>query len=488
MRDNIFSGLSVTTKIIVTIVAVLLISIIIGAAIISGFVQREMSQTYLTAVLNLSKSLEEGVKDSLERGQMKNFKDLLAVQKNIEGVLDVSLYDKNGRLNVSSTGEEKSGKALEPALYQEILAKKKALEIQGDSEIRLLLPQVVEPDCVRCHAGWQLGEVGGILSLRCDISPLNKAVFKLRTFFAVVLAGIIVFVSLLLFGVIRWILIKPVDVIIQDLTQASDDVATASGRVSTASHALAEGASRQAASLEQTSASLEQLAAMTKQNAGHAGEANGLVQASNRVVTEANGALAQLTKAMGEISTANEETFKIVKVIDEIAFQTNLLALNAAVEAARAGEAGAGFAVVAGEVKNLATRSAEAAKTSAQLIEGIIKKIKEGTKFVTGTAEAFSKVMTSSNEAGQLVNNIASASKEQAQGIGQVSAAMSEMDKVTQENAMNAEQSAQISQEMEGQAERLKSVVHNLVSLVKGEGTGGRIDPGQGPARRQLPR
>jgi len=177
---------------------------------------------------------------------------------------------------------------------------------------------------------------------------------------------------------------------------------------------------------------------------------------------------------MGKIKTSSDETAKIIKTIDEIAFQTNLLALNAAVEAARAGEAGAGFAVVADEVRNLAMRAAEAAKNTSALIEGSVKQIQEGTGYVNRTNESFTRVSESSKKVGELISEIAAASKEQAEGIQQVNQAVSEMDKVVQSNAANAEESAAAAEEMSAQAEEMNSVVTNLGTLIYGSGNGNR--------------
>jgi methyl-accepting chemotaxis protein len=183
--------------------------------------------------------------------------------------------------------------------------------------------------------------------------------------------------------------------------------------------------------------------------------------------------MSQLTGSMQEISKASQETQKIVKTIDEVAFQTNLLALNAAVEAARAGEAGAGFAVVADEVRNLAIRAADAAKNTADLIEGTVKKVKDGSELVTKTNQEFSKVAESSSKVNELVSEIAAASNEQAQGIGQVNTAVSELEKVVQQNAANAEESASASEEMNAQAEQMKSFVNDLIALVEGKAKNG---------------
>jgi len=208
---------------------------------------------------------------------------------------------------------------------------------------------------------------------------------------------------------------------------------------------------------------------MTKQNAENAHQADNLMKEANQVVGQANGSMGDLTTQMEEISVASEETQKIIKTIDEVAFQTNLLALNAAVEAARAGEAGAGFAVVADEVRNLALRAAEAAKNTAELIEGTVKKVGEGSDLVKKTNEAFKQVADSSKKVGELVGEIAAASNEQAQGIDQTNTAVADMDKVTQQNAANAEESASASEEMNAQAEQMKVMVGDLTALVGGK-------------------
>ena len=178
---------------------------------------------------------------------------------------------------------------------------------------------------------------------------------------------------------------------------------------------------------------------------------------------------------MEDITHASEETSKIIKTIDEIAFQTNLLALNAAVEAARAGEAGAGFAVVADEVRNLAMRAADAARNTAGMIEGTVKKVKDGSGLVARTNEAFIEVAKSASKIGGIVGEISAASLEQAQGIEQINKAITEIDKITQHNAANAEESAAASEEMNAQAEQMKGVVYELVIMVGGRKGNGKM-------------
>ncbi|MBI5582923.1 MAG: HAMP domain-containing protein [Deltaproteobacteria bacterium] len=210
------------------------------------------------------------------------------------------------------------------------------------------------------------------------------------------------------------------------------------------SQSLSGSASEQAASIEETSSSLEEMAAMTKQNAGNANQANQLIAVTNGLMGKANVSMGDLTTSMKEIAQASEQTQKIVKTIDEIAFQTNLLALNAAVEAARAGEAGAGFDVVADEVRNLAMRAAEADRNTSGLIEDIVKKIQGGVSVVTATNQNFNEVTSNSNKVRELVEEIAAASKEQSQGIEQINQAVAEMNKVTQQNASGAEELAAV--------------------------------------------
>ena len=265
--------------------------------------------------------------------------------------------------------------------------------------------------------------------------------------------------------------------VISGLTEASDQVASAAKEVSSASQSLAEGSSQQAASVEETSSSLEEMSSMTKQNASSAGQANSLMKQANQVVNNANVSMNLLTISMQEISKASEETSKIIKTIDEIAFQTNLLALNAAVEAARAGEVGAGFAVVADEVRNLAMRAADAAKNTAALIEGTVKKVTDGTALVKTTNDAFKEVAISTAKVGELVGEIAAASTEQSQGIEQVNIAVTEMDKVTQQNAATAEESASASEELNAQAEEMKSIVADLAAMVGGDAAVTTVSP-----------
>jgi methyl-accepting chemotaxis protein len=231
---------------------------------------------------------------------------------------------------------------------------------------------------------------------------------------------------------------------------------------------LSQGSTEQASSIEEITASMTQVSAQTKQNAANANQANQLALAAKENAVEGNGQMQGMVKAMAEINDSSSNISKIIKVIDEIAFQTNILALNAAVEAARAGQHGKGFAVVAEEVRNLAARSANAAKETTEMIENSIRKVEAGTEIANNTASALNKIVDGVAKAAELVGDIASASNEQATGIAQINQAISQVAQVVQTNSATAEESAAASEELSSQAELLKNAVNRFrLSKVK---------------------
>lgn len=284
----------------------------------------------------------------------------------------------------------------------------------------------------------------------------------------IVTAAVALVMGLLLGVILSRSISRPINAIIKSMTEGSNQVAAASGQVAQSSQAMAEGASEQASSLEETSASLEQLTSMTKQNATNAGQAKNLATNANTSADKGAQAMTKMSQAIDDIKKSADATAKIVKTIDEIAFQTNLLALNAAVEAARAGDAGKGFAVVAEEVRNLAQRSAEAAKNTAAIIEDSVKKAENGVQISREVGEALEEISETTRKVDALVGEISSASNEQAQGIEQINTAVAQMDHVTQSNAASSEESASASEELSAQAEEMNRTVQQLAAVVGG--------------------
>ncbi len=252
------------------------------------------------------------------------------------------------------------------------------------------------------------------------------------------------------------------------LGEGATQVAAAAGQVSSSSQSLAEGSAEQAASIEETSSSLEEMASMTRNNAQNADEANSLSGTGLATAKKGGEAMQRMTGAIDEIKKSSDDTAKIVKTIDEIAFQTNLLALNAAVEAARAGEAGKGFAVVAEEVRNLAQRSAEAAKDTANLIQQSVTKADSGVQISREVAEALQEIAEGSGRVNELIGQITHSGREQADGIDQINTAVSQMDQVVQSNAASSEETAAAAEEMSAQAEELDRSVADLQRMVQG--------------------
>ena len=266
-------------------------------------------------------------------------------------------------------------------------------------------------------------------------------------------------------------LIRFLKELVENLTDGSNQVASASEQISSSSQSLAQGSSEQASSLEETSASMEEMSSVTKQNSANAEEAAKLVDVCSGAANNGNKAVGEMTHSMEEINTSSKKIAEITKVIDGIAFQTNLLALNAAVEAARAGEHGKGFAVVAEEVRNLAQRSATAAKDTTDLIDDCVAKANNGAQIAGKGREALEEIVNNVKKVTDLTKEIANASGEQSDGIDQVSKAVQQMDEVTQQNAANAEETASASEEMSAQAQTLKDQVNILAAQV-----GGKVD------------
>jgi hypothetical protein len=297
-----------------------------------------------------------------------------------------------------------------------------------------------------------------------DMSRINRQ--SSYQLLAVVIGALIVTVAV--WTVVSRRMSAQVRGIVTDLADGAAQVASAAGQVATASQSLSQGATRQAAALEETSASMEEMASMTRTSADHSQQVATLMTDVDARVQSSNQALATMVTSMADIQEASQQVGRIIRTIDQIAFQTNILALNAAVEAARAGDAGMGFAVVAEEVRSLAQRSAQAAKDTATLIQESIEKTQAGSGQVAQVASAIGGIVDSVTRVKGLVEDVSVAGRQQAQGIGHVSEALADMERVTQATAATAEESAAASEELNAQAETSLSVVRRLEALVVG--------------------
>jgi methyl-accepting chemotaxis protein len=385
--------------------------------------------------------------------------------------------EEGRRLHGTVKGSMEKARALHGQMNQLLIAGDR------DSAVELQANQLAPVEDQASTAGAALAE----LADRQAVAIGDDANSTIRTshwvaIFALVFGLVVAVVGLL---VIRSASLT-LQAIAHELRDGAEQVVSASTQVSGASQTLSQGASEQAASLEETSASMEEFSSMAKHNADNSKSAAGLMGDVDRRVQESDASLRKMVASMHAIQESSVKVSKIIKTIDEIAFQTNILALNAAVEAARAGDAGMGFAVVADEVRNLAQRSAQAAKDTAGLIEESTTRAQEGATTVEQVASAIVSITDSVARVRSLVDDVSGASQQQNDGIGQVTQAITQMEKVTQNTAATAEESAAASEELNAQAENTMAVVTRLQDLVGGGQVRGQVSAPR-PARVATP-
>jgi methyl-accepting chemotaxis protein len=440
---------------------------------------------------NVCLTTQNAVKGSLERGEMEKFMRLLQAEREVKGLIEFSLFNRDGVVTHSSDAACLSHK-LPAELHDRLLADLQDVSRRTNGAFEMYQPQKVQADCVRCHTSWKQGEPGGVLLCRFSTDSLTQAQQQASASLTrmkrtqLIQGCITTFVIALFFGTMAVIVVSkqiaaPIIRVIERLTGVSDEIRSTSDTLAGASRTLAEGASHQAASLEETSASLTELSTMTKSNSEDSQSANDLTSQARRAAEAGATGMQQMNQAMEDIQKAGGSIAKIIKTVDDIAFQTNLLALNAAVEAARAGEAGAGFAVVANEVRSLAQRSAQAAKETADKIDDSIQKSKRGVEISATVVRHFAEISEKVRQVDELMARIATASKEQSNGIGQLDHAVRQMDNVTQSNAANAEECSSSATGLQSQADALKQAMAELMGLMAGKAEATAVATGQEP-------
>ncbi|MGA2500811.1 MAG: methyl-accepting chemotaxis protein, partial [Tepidisphaeraceae bacterium] len=428
--------------------------------------------------MNMCNSIEHSVAGSLERGEMQKFSKLVDEQRKAKGLIEFSLYDRDGIVSHSSRPDALK-RAMPADIRAKVAADNREIVQRTSEEVRLYRPQTVTADCVRCHTTWKAGENGGTNYFAFSTAALAKAEMDAAATIAgakhevarnslLAIVGVVAVLAVSVYLLVSRLIGRPLGLFTPllrqfetghgDLTQRIPltrkdeigqlatmfngflaDLDTAVSQAQTTARTVGQGASSQARAVEETSSAMTEISATTKRNSEHAASANELMRMTQKDINEANQSMELLANAMGAIADAGNRVVKITRTVDEIATKTNLLAINAAVEAARAGQAGAGFAVVAGDVRNLARQSATAAATIAQLIEESVNRISAGSELVKRTTTAFGSVAKRGSAAAELLEQIAHLSREQTQGIDHISQALAGIDQASQQSASQAE-------------------------------------------------
>jgi methyl-accepting chemotaxis protein len=432
-----------------------------------------------TAARNICATIERAVAGSLERGEMEKFSRLLEEQRSVKGLLEFSLFDRDGKVSHSS---EKSALArtMPAELRTRFATDTNEYTAPSNGKIEIYRPQTVTADCTRCHTTWNVGEQGGVTYFAFSTAALVQAEKDAaaaiqttksdlsRTSLIAVIAVVAVLATSV-FLLVRKLIGKPLSLfaplLVQfesgkgDLTQRIayqskdeigvlarlfnkffEDLQRAIGQSRQTAAAVGEGATTQASAVQETSAAVTQISSTVKRNAENAQRANDLMRLANQGVSVAHTSMQSVSTAMQDVATAARQIGTIVRTINDVATKTNMLAINAAVEAARAGEAGAGFAVVAEDVRRLARQSAEAAGGIGKIVEDATSKIQNGTAMIGTALHSFEEVSGKSDTASKLMDEIARDSREQANGIEQISQAFSSIDKSTQHAAAQSEE------------------------------------------------
>jgi methyl-accepting chemotaxis protein len=386
-------------------------------------------------------------------------RQMVATLRSVAAIPGITAERAEEAKRLAASGEQLAADAR--ALYGSVLANPANMNGKAQEKMRGLATRTDELKA-------SLAKAKGLFSqdLQGQLSGLGQSSSKQRWLALVVFGATLLIAAVVVSLTIRRSITGPVLRVIDGVQAAANGAARASAQMSECGRAVQQDATEQAACIEETSASLEEISATARQNASLAGEADNLMQQARQTVARASEAMNDLTASMDLISKSSNKVAGVLKSIDEIAFHTNILALNAAVEAARAGEAGAGFSVVAGEVRSLAQRAAEAARNSADIVEKTIADVDKGVGLVAQAHQSFQEVSAKISSGGEVVSNIAASSQEQARGVGHISKAISRIETVTQNNAANAHRTAEVASAMSDQVQATRRHLVDLVKLV----------------------
>lgn len=449
---------------------------------------RDFSRTNLTTeverewqwIERLHRAVFASLDDAMAAGDMARFNQILALQRDVPDLREISLADRAGQITHSSTPASVK-QSLPAEIQARLVSANESIKVRSEGAFEFYRPIYAKQACLDCHVNWKLNEFCGATHLEFSTTPLKQAEQSWLTFrdhfsrenlvaTALITVGLSVVIVLLVIFALRYFMTRPLARLTKVLSEQAQQVSDAAHAVEASSQTIAQDASHQAASLEE-------LLAMTRRNSENAGHASGLAHQTTRAADEGVGSMRQMRGSMQTLQDSSAEVAKIIKTIDDIAFQTNLLALNAAVEAARAGDAGLGFAVVADEVRALSKRSASAAKETADKIASTVAHTNECAGLCDKTATLLDGIVTHAHGLKGLANEVANASREQSAGIDQVNQAVGDLDRVTQHNAAASEEGAAAAQQLKSQAATLTQAVGDLRTLINGARPAGWPDP-----------
>jgi methyl-accepting chemotaxis protein len=451
---------------------------------------RNLGQLSVDSARDLVAEIKIGIGEALQPGEGERFLHIAEKQKQLKELREFSFYGPDRTVELSSEPEA-MGRTIDPEIWAEGESTGELVIRDREDRLELYEPLFASADMVRFHPGWQPGQYYGMLYVELSKDRINQVLASEREIIArslaegqqtyasaetratwlsvgLVLIGALTMAAMLIL-VIRKQVHGPIHRAVGRMLGASEQLDHSSCLVAEVSGAVADSASEQASSLEESAAALEEMATQTQHTAQDAGKVNTISVEVHDATQSSQESLARMSETITGIKSAADDTARIVKTIDEIAFQTNLLALNAAVEAARAGDAGKGFAVVAEEVRNLAQRSADAARQTAALIEQSLQRSERGVTVCDEVVASLGGIVHGVGEVTSLIGNVAAATEQQAKSVAEVNRAVGQMDQLTQANVARSEESAAAARELTDQSQVVREVAHDLLRIVDGK-------------------